>query len=108
MRIALAFGLCLIAAAAVAGPRAKDLPKLEADVTAATQNVRETFRAMLVDLDLSLVYRFGETFFLRAGPEIGVTLGGRREIDSGGTKSGGGGSVLQVSGVVGFGMNLEL
>ena len=47
MRIALAFGLCLIAAAAVAGPRAKDLPKLEADVTAATQNVRETFRARI-------------------------------------------------------------
>ncbi|HVJ92331.1 MAG TPA: hypothetical protein VM580_21170, partial [Labilithrix sp.] len=39
---------------------------------------RETFSAMILDVDLSLVYRFGETFFLRTGPELGVTLGGRR------------------------------
>lgn len=47
MRIALAFGLCLIAAAALAGPRAKDLPKPEAEVTAVAQNVRENFRARI-------------------------------------------------------------
>ncbi|HSD91719.1 MAG TPA: TAXI family TRAP transporter solute-binding subunit [Methyloceanibacter sp.] len=47
MRIALAFGLCLIAAAALAGPRAKDLPKPESEVTAAAQNVRENFRARI-------------------------------------------------------------
>lgn len=70
--------------------------------------VRETFRAMMLDVDLSVVYRFGETFFMRAGPEIGVTLGGRREVESNGTSSGAGGSVLQISGVIGFGMNLEL
>lgn len=70
--------------------------------------VRETFRAMLLDVDLSLVYRFGETFFMRAGPEVGVTLGGRRTTESGGASTGAGASVLQISGVVGFGMNLEL
>lgn len=71
--------------------------------------VRETFRAMILDVDLSLVYRFGETFFMRAGPEVGVTLGGRRTTESGGGSStGAGASVLQISGVVGFGMNLEL
>jgi hypothetical protein len=69
---------------------------------------RETFRAMLLDVDLSLVYRFGETFFMRAGPEVGVTLGGRRTEETAGTNAGGGASVLQISGVVGFGMNLEL
>jgi len=69
---------------------------------------RETFRAMILDVDLSLVYRFGETFFMRAGPEIGVTLGGRRTSEAGGTNTGAGASVLQISGVVGFGMNLEL
>jgi TRAP transporter TAXI family solute receptor len=48
MRIALAFGFCLIAAAAVAGPRAKDLSKPETDVAAAaTQNVREKLRARM-------------------------------------------------------------
>src|SRR5262249_45189622 len=39
--------------------------------------VRETFQSMLLDVDLSLVYRFTETFFMRTGPEIGLTLGGR-------------------------------
>jgi TRAP transporter TAXI family solute receptor len=47
MRIALAFGLCLIAAAAIAGPRAKDLSKPETEATAATQNVREKLRARM-------------------------------------------------------------
>jgi hypothetical protein len=69
---------------------------------------RETFRAMILDVDLSLVYRFGETFFMRAGPEIGVTLGGRRTFEGNGTSSGAGAGVLQISGVVGLGMNLEL
>lgn len=69
---------------------------------------RETFRSMILDADLSLVYRFTETFFMRAGPEVGVTLGGRRSTEAGGTSSGGGASVLQISGVVGFGMNVEL
>ena len=70
--------------------------------------VRETFRAMVLDLDLALVYRFGETFFMRAGPELGVTIGGRRTLETSGTSAGAGGSVLAVSGVVGFGVNLEL
>ncbi len=69
---------------------------------------RETVRSMVLDVDLSLVYRFGETFFMRAGPEVGVTLGGRRTVETGGTSAGGGASVLNISGVVGFGMNLEL
>jgi hypothetical protein len=69
---------------------------------------RETFRALSLDLDLSLVYRFSETFFMRAGPEIGVTLGGRRTFEVSGASSGAGASVLQLSGVLGLGMNLEL
>lgn len=48
MRIALAFGLYLIAATAFAGPRAKDLPKPETEIAAATaQNVREKLRARM-------------------------------------------------------------
>ncbi len=69
---------------------------------------RETFRAVILDLDLSLVYRFSETFFMRAGPELGVTLGGRRTFETNGTSAGAGASVLQFSGVVGLGMNIEL
>jgi TRAP transporter TAXI family solute receptor len=43
MRIALAFGLCLIAIAAVAAPRAKD----QQDATAGAQNTRENFRVRM-------------------------------------------------------------
>jgi hypothetical protein len=69
---------------------------------------RETLRAMVLDVDLSLVYRFGETFFMKAGPEIGVTLNGRHTTESMGTSTGAGASMLQISGVFGFGMNIEL
>ena len=70
--------------------------------------VRETFRSLALDVDLSVIYRFGETFFMKAGPEVGVTLGGRRTEESNGVSSGAGKSVLQLSGTIGFGVNLEL
>jgi len=48
MRIALAFGVCLIAVAATAAPRAKDAVKSETNVVAvAAQNTRENLRARL-------------------------------------------------------------
>lgn len=48
MRIALAFGVCLIAVAAAAAPRAKDAVKSETDVVAvAAQNTRENLRARM-------------------------------------------------------------
>ena len=48
MRIALAFGVCLIAVAAAAAPRAKDAVKSETNVvTVAAQNTRESLRARL-------------------------------------------------------------
>ena len=69
---------------------------------------RETFRALLLEVDLSLVYRFGETFFMKAGPDVSVTLGGRREVEVDGIGAGATQSVLSFSGVLGFGVNLEL
>ena len=63
----------------------------------------DTFKAMLLDADLGLVYRFHETFFLKAGPEITTTLGGEHSAAGVGS-----GSSLQVSAVLGFGMNIEL
>ncbi len=69
---------------------------------------KETFRSLLLDVDLSVVYRFGETFFLRAGPEVAVTLGGRRSAEAGGQSAGASGSVLQITGTIGFGANIEL
>jgi hypothetical protein len=69
---------------------------------------RETFHALLLEVDLSLVYRFGETFFMKAGPDVSVTLGGRREVEVDGIRAGASKSVLSFSGVLGFGVNLEL
>lgn len=77
-------------------------------VSSGSAVTHETLRAMLLEVDLALVYRFGETFFMRAGPEVDLTLGGRREVETGGTTTGGGASTLQISGVLGFGMNIEL
>jgi hypothetical protein len=61
---------------------------------------RASFKSMVLDVDLALVYRFSEAFFLKTGPQVGVTLGGQ----AGATDA----SVVQISGVVGFGVNLEL
>lgn len=47
MRIALAFGVCLIAVAAAAAPRAKDAVKSETNVAVAAQNTRENLRARI-------------------------------------------------------------
>jgi hypothetical protein len=68
---------------------------------------RETFRSMLLDVDVSVVYRFNEQFFMRVGPEIAVTLGGKVTEESGGTSIGADGAVVQISGVFGFGVNLD-
>ena len=47
MRIALACGLCLVAFAAVAAPRAKELAKSEAKDPVPAQNTRENYRARM-------------------------------------------------------------
>jgi len=47
MRIALACGVCLIAVAAAAAPRAKDAAKPETNVAVAAPNMRENFRARI-------------------------------------------------------------
>ena len=47
MRIALAFGVCLIAVAAAAAPRAKDAVKPDTTQVASVQNTRDNFRARM-------------------------------------------------------------
>src|SRR5262249_47500887 len=70
--------------------------------------ITQTFHSMILDVDATITYRFTETFFMKAGPEIGVTFGGRNEISSNGQSAGAGASVLQLGGALGFGMNIEL
>jgi hypothetical protein len=70
--------------------------------------VRDTFRSMVLDVDLSLVYRLNETFFVKTVAEVGVTLGGRHTEDVAGTSSAADASVLQISASIAFGANVEL
>jgi hypothetical protein len=70
--------------------------------------VTDTFRSMVLDVDLSLVYRLNETFFLKTGPEIGLTIGGRHTQEQNGTSSAADAAVLQISGSLAFGANVEL
>lgn len=56
--------------------------------------VEDGFEGMRLEADVGVVYRFDETFFMKAGPGVATTLGGEH--------------TLQVSGGVGFGVNLEL
>lgn len=69
--------------------------------------VRETTQAMLLEADLAVTYRFDETFFLRAGPSVSLTLGGRREAETGAVTLASDASALSFGGVVGFGVNLD-
>ena len=61
----------------------------------------DALESIVLEVDVALVYRFTEAFFVRLGPEVGVTLGGRRS-------DGADAQVLSISGVIGLGMNLEL
>jgi hypothetical protein len=71
--------------------------------------VRDTFRAFVLDVDVALVYRFSETFFLKTGPEIGLTLGGRHSQEvAGASAAAADAAVLQIAGSVAFGANVEL
>jgi hypothetical protein len=45
---------------------------------------------------------------MRAAPELGLTVGGRQSTKSAGASSGAGASVLQFSGTMAFGANIEL
>lgn len=70
--------------------------------------VTDTFRSLVLDVDLALVYRFTESFFMRVGPEVGTTLGGRHTQDANGTSAAADASAIEISGVLGVGVNLEL
>lgn len=75
--------------------------RTETATLSGTATATDTFEALVLEADLSLVYRFHETFFLKTGPGIGATLGGEHAGGASGTS-------LAVSGTVGFGMNVEL
>ena len=77
-------------------------------LTAGGAPTTTTFRSMVLDIDASVVYRFNETFFMKGGPEVGLTLGGREESSTAGISAGRDEQVLQIGGALGFGMNIEL
>lgn len=90
------------------GWTSKESAYLTPTTGAGTAVATETFRAMVIDLDLSLVYRFNETFFMRMGPQVGLTFGGRHTLESVTGSYGSDGSVVQFGGLTQLGVNLEL
>jgi len=70
--------------------------------------VADTFQAMVMDVDVALVWRMTEVFFVKVGPEVGLTLAGTHTEASAGVAAAADGSVLQISGAVGLGVNVEL
>lgn len=77
-------------------------------LTSGSAPTTSTFRAVVLDLDAAVVYRLSETFFMKGGPAIGLTLGGREETSTGGVSAGADQHLLQLGGALGFGMNVEL
>ena len=61
----------------------------------------DAYESVLIDVNVSLIYRFTEQFFVRVGPDLGMTLGGT-------ASNGADASVLSISGVAALGINLEL
>jgi len=57
-----------------------------------------------VGSDISVVYRFSESFFMKGGAELALTLGGRspQEGDSGEAAS-----AMALAATLGFGMLIE-
>ncbi len=79
-----------------------------ASVSSEPGPVKASMRAMLLELEVAVVVRMTETFFLRAGPELRATLGGRQTIESALPEPASSASMVSVSAVVGLGANLEL
>jgi hypothetical protein len=70
--------------------------------------VRDSFNAPVFDLDVSVLYRVNETFFLRGAPEVAFTAGGRHDQSIGGTSLGAGAGYLQVSFSLGIGVFIDV
>lgn len=67
---------------------------------------KDTLRSVLLDVDVGAIYRMNETFYLRLGPQLGVTLGGEHAQATNGATATSKASVFNVSAIAGVGVNL--
>lgn len=68
----------------------------------------DAFSAVIIDLDVGLLYRFNETFFARASPDFVFSLGGTHSQSNAGVTTSAGAGVLQASAVFGVGVFFDL
>lgn len=68
----------------------------------------DAFSAVIVDLDVGLIYRFNETFFARASPDFVFSLGGSHSQSNAGVTTSASAGVLQASAVFGVGVFFDL
>ena len=63
---------------------------------------------VIVDLDVGLIYRFNETFFARASPDLVFSLGGSHSQSNAGVTTSAGAGLLQASAVFGVGVFFDI
>ncbi|MCA9589986.1 MAG: hypothetical protein KC657_32000 [Myxococcales bacterium] len=65
----------------------------------------DTLSAFVLDVDIGAIYRMNETFYLRLGPQLGLTLGGEHAQSINGAKQSASASALSISAVAGVGVS---
>ncbi len=68
----------------------------------------DAFSGVVMEVDVGLLYRFNETFFMRASPDLVFSIGGSHSVSSGGTTTSAGAGILQASAVFGVGVFFDL
>jgi hypothetical protein len=71
-------------------------------------SVKDAFSSVLFDIDVGLLYRFNETFFMRADPDFVFTLGGNHSQSTGAGSVSASANAIQASAVFGVGVFFDL
>ncbi len=68
----------------------------------------ESFGAAIMDIDVGLLYRFTDVFFVKMAPQLTFSLGGSRSQTAGGLTVSADASLFQFSALAGVGVMLDL
>jgi hypothetical protein len=69
---------------------------------------KESFSALVIDVNVDFLFRINETFFLVGAPEVGASLGGSHTNTQGGIQRSSNANVLQFSVLTGLGIFFDL
>lgn len=68
----------------------------------------QAFSAVVLDLDVGLLYRFNETFFIKGAPQVAFSLGGSQSTEVGNVTNSVDASAFQFSFLTGVGVMFDL